>query len=140
MSDLPTSLKGLPLDHVAIAVEDLDSGAAPYLLLGLTVTSQETLPEQGVRVRMLQAGDSRIELLEPTSDDSPVANFLSRRGPGLHHLALRVHDIDEEVRRLKEAGARFTSDAARLGHGNSRVIFLHPRWTGGVLLELVERD
>ena len=140
MSDLPASLKDLPLDHVAVAVEDLDAGAAPYLLLGLTVTSEETLAEQGVQVRMLQAGDSRIELLEPVNDDSPVAGFLAKRGPGLHHLALRVHDIDEQVRRLKESGARFTSDTPRHGHGNSRVIFLHPRWTGGVLLELVERD
>ena len=139
MNEVPAALRGLPLDHVAIAVENLEAGSAPYLLLGLEVVSEESLPQQGVRVRMLQAGDSRIELLEPLEEGSQVARFLAKRGPGLHHLALRVERIDERVADLEREGARFTSDAPRPGHGGSRVIFLHPKWTGGVLLELVER-
>ncbi|HEX7004214.1 MAG TPA: methylmalonyl-CoA epimerase [Trueperaceae bacterium] len=138
MNELPEAVRGLPLDHVAIAVEDLDSGAAPYVQLGLEVVSEEALPEQGVRLRMLQAGSSRLELIEPLDAHSPLASFLSKRGQGLHHLALRVEDIDEKVSRLRSSGALFTTDEPRAGHGGSRVIFLHPSWTGGVLLELVE--
>lgn len=140
MSELPEPLRGLALDHVAVAVEDLDAAAAPYLLLGLEEGADEFLPEQGVFVRMLEAGDSRVELIKPADDDSSVARFIAKRGQGMHHLALRVENIDEQVARLGKAGARFTSAAPRRGHGRSRVIFLHPAWTGGVLLELVERE
>lgn len=139
MNELPSELRGLPLDHVAIAVTDLASAAQPYLLLGLEADADEHLPEQGVRVRMLQAGSGKVELIAPTNQDSAVARFLEKRGPGLHHLALRVEDIEFQVERLKAAGARFTSEEPKGGHGGSRVIFLHPAWTGGVLLELVER-
>ncbi|MEX2535458.1 MAG: methylmalonyl-CoA epimerase [Trueperaceae bacterium] len=138
MSELPAILRGLPLDHVAIAVADLEAASTPYLLLGLESGVDELLPEQGVRVRMLQAAGSRIELIEPTGPQTPVARFLERRGPGLHHVALRVRSLDSEVERLIEEGARFTQPAPTAGHAGSRVIFLHPSWTGGVLLELVE--
>ena len=140
MNDLPSELRGLPLDHVAIAVTDLDTASQPYLLLGLEAAADELLPEQGVRVRMLQAGTGNVELIAPTGQDSPVARFLEKRGPGLHHLALRVDGIEVLVERLKAAGAHFTSDTPKAGHAGSRVIFLHPGWTGGVLVELVERE
>lgn len=140
MNDLPSELRGLPLDHVAIAVNDLDSASQPYLLLGLEAAADELLAEQGVRVRMLQAGTGKVELIAPTGRDSALARFLEKRGAGLHHLALRVEEIEVQVERLKAAGARFTSETPREGHGGSRVIFLHPSWTGGVLLELVERE
>jgi methylmalonyl-CoA/ethylmalonyl-CoA epimerase len=90
-------------------------------------------------VRMLEAGDSRIELLEPTAPDTPVGRFLRDRGPGIHHIALRVGSVSREMERLTKVGARFTDPAPRTGHGGSTVAFLHPRWTGGALFELVER-
>ena len=138
-SALPDRLSSLPLDHVAIAVTDLDGATAPYRLLGLEVLEDSVLEEQGVRVRMLSAGDSKVELLEPLDAQSPVGRFLEKRGAGLHHIALGVNDIEAEVERLRTAGARFTSDGPRPGHGGTSVIFLHPSWTGGVLVELVEQ-
>lgn len=128
------------LDHVAIAVHDLDEASAPYLLLGFAVEADEELEQQGVRVRMLAAGSDRLELLEPLHDESTIARFLARRGQGLHHFALRVESIEAEVARLRGEGALFTSEAPRPGHAGSRVIFVHPSWTEGVLVELIERS
>jgi methylmalonyl-CoA/ethylmalonyl-CoA epimerase len=138
MSGLPEPLRGLQLDHVAVAVSDLESATAPYRLIGLKVVSEEVVAGQGVRVRMLAVGSGRLELLEPTAPDTPVGRFLARRGPGLHHLALRVGSLETTMIELAEAGARFTDGTPRPGHGGTRTIFLHPAWTGGVLLELVE--
>ena len=135
---LPAALGGLPLDHVAIAVADL-SDAGPWSLLGLPrVGDDEDVPGQGVRVRALQAGDALVELLAPTAPDSPIARFLAKRGPGLHHVALRVDDVDDAVARLTAGGARFVDPTPRPGRAGTRVVFLHPRWTGGTLIELVE--
>ncbi len=130
-------LEGLALDHVAIAVPSFEE-AGPYLALGLRPEGpDEVVAGQGVRVRLLRAGGAAIELLAPLAADTPVARFLERRGPGLHHLAFRVADLDAEVARLRSLGASFVDPEPRAGRGGSRVAFLHPRWTGGVLVELV---
>jgi len=130
---------GLPLDHVGIAVWKLAEAAAPYQLLGLTPEGKdEEIASQGVRVRALRCGESLLELLEPTTPDSPVRAFLDKRGPGMHHLALRTLNLEREIARLTAQRARFVSTAARPGRHGTRVVFLHPSWTGGVLVELVE--
>lgn len=142
--EAPAFLAGAPLDHVAVAVAGrdaaaLDAAAAPYLALGLRVDGEdEEVPAQGVRVRLLRSGGTHIELLAATSPDSPVARFVERRGPGLHHLALRVPDLEAALARLRADGARLVDDAPRPGRGGSRVAFLHPSHAGGVLIELVE--
>jgi len=134
-----TPLYGLPLDHVGVAVEDLDAASQPYLLLGLPPDGEdEELPAQGVRVRAFRSGGSLLELLEPTTPQSPIRAFLDRRGPGLHHLALRVEGLEGEVERLLAADAQFVSTEPRGGRHGTRVVFLHPKWAGGVLVELVE--
>ena len=136
---LPTELSGLPLDHIGIAVHSLDKASAPYALLGLPqVEADEVVASQHVRVRALRMGEGLLELLEPTSPESPIARFLEKRGPGLHHVALRVADLSTEIARLTESGAHFIDPAPRPGRSNTRVVFLHPKWAGGVLLELVE--
>jgi methylmalonyl-CoA/ethylmalonyl-CoA epimerase len=137
---LPDALSGLPLDHVGVAVHDLDD-AGVWLALGLhQVGPDEDVGGQGVRVRLLAAGASFLELIAPSAPDSPVARFLSSRGPGLHHVALRVDDLPAHIARLEALGARFVDATPRPGRGGSRVVFLHPRWTGGTLIELVEHD
>jgi methylmalonyl-CoA/ethylmalonyl-CoA epimerase len=132
-------LQNLTLDHVGIATPDLDAASAPFELLGLPRDSDdEEISQQGVRVRAFRSGESLVELLEPTTQESPIRGFLERRGPGLHHLALRVARLEEEMARLKAAGARFVSDDPQRGRHGTRVVFLHPKWAGGVLVELVE--
>jgi len=133
----------LALDHVGIAVTDLVAGDA-YAALGWTPDGADgDVPAQGVRVRMLRGGPGpALELLAPlpgAADDGPIARFLARRGPGLHHLALAVPDLDAAMARLAAAGARFVDAAPRPGFGGHRVAFVHPHWSGGVLVELVER-
>ena len=136
---LPDKLSGLPLDHVGIAVSDLEAASAPYRLLGLVqVGEDEVIVSQHVRVRALRVGASLLELLEPTAPEGPIATFLAKRGPGLHHVALRVDDVTAEVARLSAAGARFVNPEPRPGRAGTRVVFLHPKWTGGTLVELVE--
>jgi methylmalonyl-CoA/ethylmalonyl-CoA epimerase len=104
------------------------------------VESTEEVPEQGARVAMLPIGETRVELLEPLSDDSPVGRFLDKRGPGLHHVAIRVADIRAALGKLKESGARLVDEVPRVGAGGCLVAFVHPSSTGGVLLELVQRQ
>lgn len=136
---LPDGLAGLPLDHVAIAVDDLDTATEPYRLLGLGVVGDdEEVPGQGVRVRLLRAGDVLVELLAPTTPGSPVRRFLERRGGGLHHIALRVADLSAAIARLQGEGARFVDPTPHDGRGGTRVAFLHPSFANGVLVELVE--
>ncbi len=130
---------GLPLDHVGVAVHNLDEAAAPYCLLGLTPEGDdEEIASQGVRVRVLRCGESLLELLEPTTPESPIRTFLDKRGPGMHHLALRVNDLAHEIARLSAQGTRFVSATPCPGRHGTRVAFLHTSWTGGVLVELVE--
>lgn len=136
---MKSALAGLPLDHLGVAVESLEAASLPYTLLGLAAEGDdETVTSQRVRVRTFRSGESLLELLEPTSPESPIRAFLDRRGPGLHHLALRVAGLETEIARLKDAGARFASESPQRGRHSTRVVFLHPKWTGGVLIELVE--
>ncbi len=106
--------------------------------LGLAVSAEETVPAEQVRLVMVPIGDSRLELLEPTSEDSIIAKFIAKRGEGLHHISLRVPDLAATVECLKNDGVRLVSDEIKTGAGGHRYVFVHPSSTGGVLLELVE--
>ncbi len=126
--------------HLGIAVENIEEAMNIYCHgLGLEVAEREELPERGLRVAMIPLGESSIELLEPTDPESTIGRFIEKRGPGIHHLAIEVEDIDASLERIKEAGLRLIDEVARPGVGGTRVAFLHPKDTGGVLLELVER-
>ena len=130
----------MKIDHIGVATRSIDQAAAFYRdALGLEIAETETVPDQRVRVAMLPVGEARIELLEGISADSPIAKFLDKRGPGLHHVALRVGDIRATLARLKESGARLIDEEPRTGAGGCLVAFVHPSSTGGLLLELVQR-
>ena len=126
------------IDHLGIAVKSLAASKAFYEGMGLRVESEEVIEHEKVRVAMLPVGESRIELLEPTADDSPIARFLAKRGEGLHHISLRVADLEGTVARMKKGGTRFVSDQIKIGAGGHRYVFVHPASAGGVLLELCE--
>ena len=127
------------VDHIAIAVHSLEEALAFYEnALGLTRICIETVEEQGVRVAKLDTGNTHIELLEPLSENSPVAKFLSQRGPGLHHICLGVPDIGAELDVLKEKQMRLIDQEPKIGAGGAKIAFVHPKATGGVLLELSE--
>jgi methylmalonyl-CoA/ethylmalonyl-CoA epimerase len=129
----------MKIEHIGIATRALDEALLFWRdALGLEVVHTEVVEEQKVRVAMLPVGEPRIELLEPTADDSPVAKFLEKRGAGIHHVAVRVDDIRAALARLKESGARLIDEAPRVGANNCLVAFVHPSSAGGVLLELVE--
>ncbi len=130
-------LAGLQIDHLGIAVSSLIEAESFYKSLGLQVTHHESIPTEKVNVAMLPAGDSRIELLEPTAPDSPISKFLERHGPGLHHIALRVPDLSATITRLRDSGARLLNEP-REGAGGHLYVFVHPASTGGVLLELIQ--
>ena len=126
------------LDHLGIAVKSLTTAKVLYEKLGLSLSPEELVPDEKVRVIMIPVGETRLELLEATSDDSVIAKFIAKRGEGLHHICLRVPDLSAAVRKLKADGARLVSDEIKTGAGGHRYIFVHPSSTGGVLLELVE--
>ncbi len=129
----------MKIEHIGIATRSLDDALGFWRdALGLEVTHTEVVEEQGVRVAMLPVGEPRIELLEPTHADSPVAKFLEKRGAGIHHVAVRVDDIRATLHSLKESGARLIDETPRIGAGGCLVAFVHPSAAGGVLLELVE--
>jgi methylmalonyl-CoA/ethylmalonyl-CoA epimerase len=129
----------MKIEHIGIATHKIDDALQFWReALGLSVVETEEVAEQGVRVAMLPLGEPRVELLEPTSEASPVAKFLEKRGPGIHHIAVRVDDIRATLARLKEQGVRLIDDAPRTGAGGCLVAFVHPTAAGGVLLELVE--
>ncbi len=126
------------IDHLGIAVRSLETAVQFYQnVLGTPVEAREEVAQEKVRVAMLPAGEPRIELLEATSDDSPIARFIAKRGEGLHHVALRVPDLAAAVEKLRAAGARLVTENIQTGAGGHRYIFIHPSSTGGVLLELV---
>lgn len=124
------------IDHIGIAVASIDEAKKTYEALGLSVESVEDVPAEGVRVAMIRCGESRIELLEPISDDSPVAKFLAKRGPGIHHLCLASDDVRADDARLRDGGFHVLRDEPTRGAGGHEVQFVHPKSTGGVLLEL----
>jgi len=129
----------LRLDHIAIAVVNLEESLKFYQeQFGLTCLDIEVVEEQGVRVAKLDCGNTHIELLEPLSPDSPVGKFLSQRGPGLHHICVGVSDICRELSNLKEKGARLIDQEPKIGAGGAQIAFVHPKSTGGVLIELSE--
>lgn len=131
----------MKIDHIGIATRQLKEATALWQdALGLEVDSTEEVGEQGARIAMLPIGETHIELLEPMSPESPIGKFLDKRGPGLHHIAIRVEDISVALRQLKEKGARLIDETPRIGAGGCLVAFIHPSSTNGVLLELVQQQ
>ena len=127
------------IDHIGVAVEDLDAALALYENdLAIELVHRETVESQGVEAVLLDVGENHVELLAPLGPDTPVGKFLAKKGPGLHHVAYQTADIDAELERLKAAGLRLIDEQPRTGIRGSRVAFLHPAATGGVLTEIVE--
>ena len=141
LASLPEGVRPLStgLDHLGVAVRDLDATLPLYHdMLGLELLYTETVESDKVRVAVLEFGGGHLELLEPTSDDSPVARFIEKRGPGLHHVALRVADCGTALRAVAEAGFTLIDQEPRTGAGGKQIGFIHPKSTGGVLLELCQ--
>jgi methylmalonyl-CoA epimerase len=126
------------IDHLGIAVKSLAVSKSFYEKLGLSISEEEVVDSEQVRLVMVPLGDSRLELLEPTSENSPIAKFISKRGEGLHHVSLRVPDLSAVVEKLKKDGVRLVSNEIKVGAGGHRYVFVHPNSAGGVLLELVD--
>ncbi|HLM51579.1 MAG TPA: methylmalonyl-CoA epimerase [Solirubrobacteraceae bacterium] len=129
------------IDHVGVAVEDVDASLALYRdALGLALVHRETVTEQGVDAALFDVGDGHVELIAPLGPDTPVGKYLARKGPGLHHVAYRVADIDAALDALRGAGLRLIDETPRLGIRRSRVAFVHPGAVGGVLTEIVQPE
>ena len=127
------------IDHIGVAVEDLDDAVVLYReRFGMTEQHRETVEEQGVEAVLLEVGDGHVELLRPLGPETPLGRFLTRSGPGLHHVAYRTEDIDSALAAVRDAGLSLIDERPRMGIRRSRVAFLHPRSTGGVLTEIVE--
>ncbi len=127
------------IDHVGVAVADLDEGVA--LLgntFGMALAHREVVTEQGVEAALLDVGENHVELLAPLAQDTPVGRFLARKGPGLHHVAYQVSEIESTLETLRSSGMRLIDERPRVGIRDSRVAFLHPSATGGVLTEIVQ--
>ena len=133
-------MKPTVVDHIGVAVKDLQKALAFWEnSLGIPCVGVEEVAEQKVRTAFLPVGDTEIELLEPTSDESPVAKFLEKKGEGIHHIALRVENLEAALEDLKAQGVQLIDEKPRYGAGGARIAFVHPKATGGVLLELSER-
>ncbi len=126
------------LDHLGIAVKSLAAAKSIYEKLGLSVSEEETVPAEKVRLVMVPVGDTRLELLEPLTSDSAIAKFIEKRGEGLHHVCMRVPDLAAAVEKLKSENVRLVSEEIKIGAGGHRYVFVHPSSAGGVLLELVD--
>jgi methylmalonyl-CoA epimerase len=126
------------IDHLGIAVKSLAAAKSIYEKLGMTASAEEVVESEQVRLVMVPVGESRLELLEPTSESSTISKFIAKRGEGLHHVCLRVPDLPAAVARLKKDGVRLVSEEIKIGAGGHRYVFVHPSSAGGVLLELVE--
>jgi methylmalonyl-CoA/ethylmalonyl-CoA epimerase len=127
------------IDHIGVATDDLDGAIALYEgTLGMPVAHRETVESQGVEAVLLDVGEGHVELLRPLGPETPVGKYLEKKGPGLHHVAYSVDDIEGVLGRLKEAGIELIDSEPRTGIRDSRVAFVHPRSTGGVLTEIVE--
>jgi methylmalonyl-CoA/ethylmalonyl-CoA epimerase len=127
------------VDHIGVAVEDLDASLELYERdYGMTLVHRETIAEQGVEAALLDVGENHIELLAATGPDTPVGKFIAKKGPGMHHVAYQVNDIEATLAALKESGLRLIDETPRTGIRNSRVAFLHPKTAGGLLTEIVQ--
>ena len=127
------------INHIGIAVTDIETAAKFYTeALGLTLGGVEEVGDQKVKVAFLQIGEVRLELVQPTSPESPVARFLEKNGQGIHHIAYHVADVASEVERLKASGVKMVDETPRTGAHNTRIAFVHPKASGGVLTELVQ--
>jgi methylmalonyl-CoA epimerase len=126
------------IDHLGIAVKSLAAAKSIYEKLGLSISPEETVEQEQVRLVMVALGESRLELLEATSEDSTIAKFIAKRGEGLHHVCLKVPDLQAAVARLKKDGVRLVSDEIKTGAGGHQYVFVHPSSASGVLLELVQ--
>jgi methylmalonyl-CoA epimerase len=127
------------IDHIGVAVDDLDAAIALHeITYGMALVHREVVSEQGVEAVLLDVGENHVELLRPLADDTPVGKFLASRGPGLHHVAYQVADIVATLAALTQSGARLIDETPRTGIRNSRVAFVHPKSSGGVLTEIVQ--
>ncbi|WP_282140594.1 methylmalonyl-CoA epimerase [Cytobacillus oceanisediminis] len=128
------------VDHIGIAVRSLDEALPFYIeVLQLEFLGIEEVDSQGVKVAFIKAGETKLELLEPTSEESPIAKFIEKRGEGLHHVALGVDSIQERINQMKEQGIRMLQDEPKIGAGGAQVAFMHPKSTGGILYEFCEK-
>lgn len=133
-------MSAVRLDHIGVAVRSIDDALRFYRgSLGVEPSRRVVVEQEQAEIAMLRVGDPRIELIEPTAEDSPVQKFLDKRGEGLHHIALEVDDLEAAVERLTANGARLTDDEIRIGAEGYRYVFIHPKSAGGVLIELIER-
>ena len=134
-------MKVIKLDHIGIAVKNMDETLAFYRdTLGISSVATEVIEDQKVKVAFLPLGDTELELLESTSPEGPVAKFIEKRGEGIQHIALRVENIEEALKELKEKDFKLIDQQPRYGAGNAKIAFLHPKATGGILLEISERE
>ena len=132
-------MKILKVDHIGIAVKNLAESAKLYEILGIQSSGAEEVAEQKVKVTFFPVGDSEIELLESTSPDGPIAKYIEKNGEGIQHLALRVDNLEAALIELKAKGVRLIDEKPRYGAGGAKIAFVHPKSTGGILLELSER-
>lgn len=129
------------IDHLGIAVDNLEEAVHLYRdILGLEFAGEEVVAEQKVKTAFFPLGESSLELLEPTDPESPIAKFLAKRGPGIHHIALRVDDVAQSIAEMKAKGMRMIDEEPRRGAHGAKIAFIHPKSTPGVLLELCQRD
>ena len=129
----------LKIDHIGIAVKNLAESSKLYEMLGIASAGAEEVAEQKVKVCFFPVGDSEIELLESTSPDGPIAKYIEKNGEGIQHMALRVDDLEAALAELKAKGVRLIDEKPRYGAGGAKIAFVHPKSTGGILLELSER-
>ena len=133
-------MKLLKIDHLGIAVNSIEEGKNFWAdALGLEFEGSETVEEQKVTTAFFPVGESEVELLESTAPDGPIAKFLEKKGPGIHHVAFRVENVEEALAELKEKGIRLIDEKPRMGAGGAKIAFLHPKATNGILVELCER-
>ncbi|GAB6188278.1 methylmalonyl-CoA epimerase [Marinitoga arctica] len=129
------------IDHIGIAVNSIENALKLYKgLLGLEITGEEILKDRGLKVAFIEIGDTRIELLQPLNENSEISGFLTKKGEGIHHIAYEVKDTKEMIEKAKDLGLKPLSDEPKLGAHNTKVVFLHPKTTNGVLVELVEHN
>ncbi len=134
-------MKILKIDHLGIAVNSIDEGKTFWSdILGLDFAGSETVTEQKVTTGFFPVGESEVELLESTAPDGPIAKYLEKKGPGIQHVAFRVENIEDALAELKDKGIKLIDQKPRIGAGGAKIAFLHPKATGGVLVELCERS